>query len=278
MRLDRPIGWWLLLIPGLWGLALGYSQNQDLQKLIILSVLFFMGAILMRGAGCIINDIWDRDLDQKVERTKKRPIASGAISIKNALIFLFALLLLSLLILMQMSLATIVIGLSSIVLVILYPLMKRITFWPQAFLGITFNIGVLMGYAAMTGSLGLEAFILYIAAIFWTLGYDTIYALQDKDDDALAGIKSTALLFGDKVKTFVSAFYAKTTFYIFLVLIFSSSNYLLLLFLLLPVFHFAWQVKTLDLNDQSNALKIFQSNRVTGLLFFIVILAIAAYG
>lgn len=270
MRLDRPVGWWLLLLPGLWGIMLGAGGIKNMTASEWLLVLyFFIGAILMRGAGCIVNDLWDRDLDKQVERTRNRPIASGAISVKQAVIFLLVLCLISFVILLQMTGVTIALGIGSVFLVIAYPLMKRITYWPQLFLGITFNMGALMGYAAVTGQVTLSAILLYAAGIVWTLGYDTIYALQDKDDDVMAGIKSTALLFGKNTKIFIGIFYALFLTAIIFVLYFSSPSMLSYAFIVLPAIHLTWQVTTLKINDQNNALKKFQSNKITGLLILL---------
>ena len=274
MRLDRPVGWWLLLIPSWWGIALGqYHTPQPYEDLLMLGLLFFVGAILMRGAGCIINDLWDRNLDQKVERTKSRPLASGAVTKKQALIFLSVLLTLSFFILIQLSIATITIGMLSMLLVITYPLMKRITWWPQFFLGITFNVGVLMGYAAVTGGLSIEAWILYVAAIFWTLGYDTIYALQDKEDDALIGIKSTARLFGNKVRAWVGVFYTLHIGLFALALLKLNAGLAPFIILALPLIDFFWQLQKLKMPTPENALKIFKSNVITGLVLLVVLIA-----
>jgi len=274
MRLDRPVGWWLLLIPSWWGIAMGqYHFSQPYEEIALLAFLFFIGAILMRGAGCIINDLWDQDLDKQVERTKNRPLASGTITKKHALFFLGILLCFSLLILIQLTPAAILIGVLSVFLIILYPLMKRITWWPQAFLGITFNIGVLIGYASVTGTLSLETWMLYIAAVFWTLGYDTIYALQDKDDDALVGIKSTTRLFGVNVRKWIGIFYALHIFLFSVVLIYFDSTLVPFLILILPTIDFIWQVKKIKDQSAENALKVFKSNVTTGLLLLVVLIS-----
>jgi len=270
MRLDRPVGWWLLLLPGLWGIMLGVDGIKNMTPSEWLLVFyFFIGAILMRGAGCIVNDLWDRDLDKQVERTRNRPIASGQISVKNAVIFLGLLCALSLAILLQMTWITIILGIGSVFLIVAYPLMKRITYWPQLFLGITFNMGALMGFAAVTGTIMLPAICLYVAGILWTMGYDTIYALQDKDDDAMAGIKSTALLFGKKTKLFISIFYALCMTLILTALYISSAPFTAYAFITLPALHLLWQVTTLKPDNQSNALKKFQSNKATGVLILL---------
>ena len=193
-RLERPIGVWLLLIPGLWAIALAGAANTALQ--LKTALLFTLGATVMRAAGCVINDIWDRELDKSVERTATRPLASGQVSVKQASVFLGLLLLVGLLILLQFNKTTLFLGILSIPFIIAYPLMKRITWWPQIFLGLTFNFSALMGWSALTGEISQTATMLYGSGILWTLAYDTIYAHQDKEDDALIGIKSTARLFG----------------------------------------------------------------------------------
>ncbi len=271
MRLDRPIGWWLLLLPSLWGIALAVDNPLNFKMdHLYLMILFFIGAILMRGAGCIINDLWDRDLDKRVVRTQFRPIASGEISIRKAIICLSILLMFSFLILIQLPIITIFLGLFAVVLIITYPLMKRIIWWPQAFLGVTFNFGVLMGFSAVSQSLSIQAFALYIAAIFWTLGYDTIYALQDKEDDALVGIKSTARLFGKNVKKAVQVFYIISFMFLMTTLFLTQASWWAYLLMLLTVFYFARQVQDIDINNPQIALDIFKSNRDLGILIFLV--------
>ena len=204
MRLDKPIGTWLLLLPCWWGVALAAPVVPNLW----LMFLFAVGAVVMRGAGCVINDIYDRKLDRLVERTRTRPLASGELKLWQALLFLALLLLIGLGVLLLFNRATIIVGILSLLLVFTYPLMKRVTWWPQLFLGFTFNWGVLMGGCAVTGTIGFSHILVYIAGVFWTLGYDTIYAHQDKDDDVGAGIKSTALLFGDQSPRWIALFYA----------------------------------------------------------------------
>lgn len=203
-RLDRPIGTWLLLFPGWWSAALAAERWPSLRLL----VLFAIGAVVMRGAGCTINDILDRDIDAEVERTRVRPIPSGQVSVKQALAFLVFQLLLGLAVLVQFNAVSILLGIASLVLVFTYPLMKRITWWPQAFLGLAFNWGALMGWSAETGGLAWPAALLYAGGIAWTLGYDTIYAHQDKEDDARIGVKSTARLFGRSSRLWVGGFHA----------------------------------------------------------------------
>ena len=204
MRLDRPIGTWLLLIPCWWSVALAAPKLPDLWYML----LFAIGAVVMRGAGCVVNDIYDRSLDQQVERTRMRPLASGEVQLWQAIVFLVLLLIIGLGVLLLFNRFAVGLGISSLLLVFIYPLMKRVTWWPQLFLGFTFNWGALMGWAAVTGGIGLPAMLLYLAGIFWTLGYDTIYAYQDRRDDEMIGIKSTARLFGDQPMPSVLLFYA----------------------------------------------------------------------
>jgi 4-hydroxybenzoate polyprenyltransferase len=267
MRLDRGIGTWLLLIPCWWGLALGEPQAGFPNTLYM--ILFAIGAVVMRGAGCVINDLYDRELDAKVERTRTRPLVTGEISVKQAVIFLKILLLIGLGVLLMFNRLTIILALFSMVLVVTYPLMKRITWWPQLFLGLTFNWGALLGWTAVRDNIGLPAIALYCAGVCWTLAYDTIYAHQDKRDDAIAGIKSTALLFGDQSRGWVAAFYALTVFLLGL------SGYSLHLGYAFYVFLFVASVmEMIDLmrwrmNDPESCLKRFRHNRDFGLLIFV---------
>ena len=267
MRLDRPVGWWLLWLPGLWGIMLGANGVQGMYASDVrLMIYFFLGAVMMRGAGCIVNDILDRDLDKQVERTAKRPLAAGVINIAQAVILLACLLFTSFIILLQTSGITIILGILSLVLIGLYPLMKRITWWPQAFLGITFNFGALMGWSAATHDLRLEAVALYVGAFFWTLGYDTIYAHQDKEDDEIVGIKSTARLFGTRSKFWVSIFYLLSLIFIVLACLIAGTGLVTLALLILPAIHFMRQLSYWDMYDPESSLEIFQSNKIFGLL------------
>jgi 4-hydroxybenzoate polyprenyltransferase len=266
MRLDRPIGAWLLFLPGLASIVLASDGLSGLDFNGFLTIILFaIGAILMRGAGCIINDLWDRKLDQQVERTAQRPLASGAISVKTALALLFFLLISSFAILLQFDALTIALGLLSVVFVVVYPYMKRITWWPQAFLGLTFNFGALMGWSAVTGGLAVPALLLYIGGIFWTLGYDTIYAAQDTDDDALIGIRSTALLFGDRSPRMVQRFYFAAIFFWALALS-ASASMIAMALILFPACHMFWQMGRWKHDDRALSLMLFKSNRDTGLL------------
>ncbi|WP_435640937.1 4-hydroxybenzoate octaprenyltransferase [Micavibrio aeruginosavorus] len=263
MRLDRPIGTWLLLLPGWWAIVLAAggvrAMNPYDWKLIIL---FAVGAIVMRGAGCVINDLWDRKLDARVERTAARPLASGAVSVPAACVLLGALLSIGLMILLELNITAILLGVLSVAFIVVYPAMKRITWWPQAFLGLTFNFGALMGWAAVTGAVDMAALYLYAAGFFWTLGYDTIYAHQDKEDDARIGIKSTALFLGEKSRIWIAGFYTLT-----LILLALAIGSVWGFVTLIPAaMHLAWQVKDWDMNDPASSLKFFRSNRDFGLL------------
>ncbi len=267
-RIDRPIGIWLLLLPGWWSVMLasggaGQMSGHDWK----IFFLFGLGAIVMRGAGCVVNDLWDRNLDKKVERTRVRPIASGAVSVKQASGFLIVLLVIGFAILMQMNLLTIFLGIVSLPLIAVYPLMKRFTWWPQAFLGITFNFGALMGWSAVTGEISGAALLLYVGGIFWTLAYDTIYAHQDIEDDALAGIKSTARLFGDKSKDIVITFFGLTY-----VLVSASIGDIGFGLMLPALAHIIWQSRKWNPESTKSSLRIFKSNRDFG---FLILLAMA---
>ncbi len=267
MRLDRPIGWWLLLLPGWWGIVLGGNGFQGMYSFQWrLMILFLIGAIFMRAAGCIVNDLWDRDLDKQVERTKNRPLASGRISILKACAFLFFLIYISFIILLQTSGITIGLGFLSLLLVGTYPYMKRITWWPQAFLGLTFNFSALMGWSAATHDLGLPALFLYIAGFFWTMGYDTIYAHQDKADDQLVGIKSTALLFAERSHGWISVFYTLTMIFLALAAFWSGAGLITLVLLIIPAIHLYRQIQAWDPDDHASSLAIFKANRNFGLL------------
>jgi 4-hydroxybenzoate polyprenyltransferase len=270
MRLDRPIGWWLLLLPGWWAIALasgGLSKMTGWDFYML--ALFLFGAVIMRGAGCVINDLWDRDLDAQVERTRARPLASGQVKIWQAAFFLFILLFLGLLILVQTSALTVWIGFASMIFVIAYPYMKRITWWPQAFLGLTFNFGVPMGWAAVHYDIGIAALLMYAGAFFWTLGYDTIYAHQDREDDHMAGIKSTALLFGERSKKWVGIFYAAAWSLIGLSAFMAGAQVMSLGLLILPGLHMLLQILLWNPDSPASSLRWFKSNRDVGLLFFL---------
>lgn len=276
MRLDRPVGWWLLLLPSWWSIlaAVGGARHMSGYDW-YLFVLFFVGAVVMRGAGCVVNDLWDRDLDARVERTRWRPLASGEVKPWQAVFFLFFLSFIGLVILVQTSSLAIWLGLASMLLVVAYPYMKRITWWPQAFLGITFNMGALIGWAAVKGDLGMIPFLLYAGGFFWTLGYDTIYAHQDKLDDQLIGVRSTALLFGRRSKKWVALFYALCWGCLSTAVFMQGADVLSFGLLFLPLLHFMLQLVTWRMDDPASCLKIFKANRDAGLLF---LLSFAALG
>ncbi|MBN2361462.1 MAG: 4-hydroxybenzoate octaprenyltransferase [Deltaproteobacteria bacterium] len=267
-RWDRPIGTWLLLWPCWWALALAPGW-PDLRLL----ALFAIGAVAMRGAGCVINDLADRDLDARVERTRHRPLASGELTIGQALAFLALQLLVGLLVLLSFNPSTILLGFASLPLVIAYPFMKRITWWPQAFLGLTFNWGALVGWSAVTGDLAAPALTLYVAGFFWTLGYDTIYAHQDKVDDALIGVKSSARWLGDATPRWLWIFYGVALLLIGVAGWLAGMRLGFFLVLVAAGVHLAWQVRTLDLDDVGSCLVRFRSNREFGWLVFLALLA-----
>lgn len=267
MRLDRPIGWWLLLLPSWWGILMASPEITG--QTAFLMGLFWVGAILMRGAGCMVNDLWDRDLDRKVERTASRPIASGQISVEDASIFLVILSLCGLAILFCLPLPAILLGFLSVPLIILYPLMKRYTWWPQAFLGLTFNFGALIGWSAVTGDYSLLSVGLYLACFFWTIGYDTVYAHQDKDDDLKVGIKSTALLFGDKSRACVYGFYIVAMLLFIGIAINSPLSWSGFIMLLLSFAYGGYRLAEWNPDDQESSLRMFRDNRDIGLLITI---------
>ena len=271
-RINKPIGFMLLFWPCSWGLAYGYNYNQDQHIFYIYLLLFFLGSVLMRSAGCIFNDIIDKDFDKKVERTKRRPIASGKITIKKSFLYILTLCFLAFLILIQFNFLTIMLGLGSMLLAFSYPYMKRITYWPQLFLGLTFNWGIILAWAAMNNSISYEIIILYISAIFWTLGYDTIYGVQDIEDDEIIGIKSTAIKFKKNIKLFVSMCYFITIsiiLYIFKTnLGINLSTFFLLMFFLSLII----QIKKFNRNSPLNCLKAFKMNNYSGFFMFLAIL------
>ncbi|MFN8981787.1 MAG: 4-hydroxybenzoate octaprenyltransferase [Alphaproteobacteria bacterium] len=262
MRLDRPIGSWLLFLPGLWAFVM---VAPDWRQGLWLTALFGLGAVLMRGAGCVVNDLWDRDLDRQVERTAGRPLASGALRARHALVFLALVLAAALLILLQLNRAAQVLGVASLVPVVLYPLAKRVTDWPQAVLGVIFSWAAPMGYAAVTGGLDAAAFALWAAGFFWILGYDTIYAHQDREDDALVGIRSTALRLGEKTRPFLILCYGLTMGLLALAGWLAGLAPWYLLGLALPGAMLARQVIQLDIADPALCLRLFKANRDVGL-------------
>ncbi len=273
-RLSKPIGFLLLFWPCAWGLAYAYNTNQNTNLFFYYLVLFFFGSVLMRSAGCIFNDIVDKDIDSQVRRTKQRPIASGKISVEKALIYVLILCVLAFLILIQFNFTTIVLGLSSMILAFSYPFMKRITYWPQLFLGLTFNWGLIMGWTAILDLISIEIILLYISAIFWTLGYDTIYGVQDIVDDEIIGMKSTSIKFKDKIKLFVSATYLVTTILIITVFNNELGLNLFTLFLTLFILSLIYQINIFKKEKPKSCMHAFKMNNFSGLLLFVSILTI----
>ena len=271
-RLDKPIGYMLLFWPCLWGLTIAYNFENGLNLYFFYSVLFFLGSVLMRSAGCIINDIADRNYDKKVLRTKNRPIASGKISIMLGLFYVSLLCSLALLVLLQFNKLTIILALASMPLAFAYPYMKRLTYWPQLFLGITFNYGLLLGWISVQESLNLTPIIFYAGAIFWTLGYDTIYGYQDIKDDEIIGVKSTSIKFKYNPKKFLSLCYVITLISVICIGLTMNFNNYYFLFLILPALHLFFQIKVLNIKDHNICLKTFKSNNILGLIIFINLL------
>jgi 4-hydroxybenzoate polyprenyltransferase len=273
-RLNKPIGFMLLFWPCSWGLAYAYSINQNIDLFIYYLILFFLGSVLMRSAGCIVNDIVDKDFDKKVKRTKTRPIAAGKITIKQAFLYVLILCGLAFLILIQFNLLTILLGMGSMIFAFSYPFMKRITYWPQLFLGITFNWGIVMAWTAINNSISPEIIILYISAIFWTLGYDTIYGAQDMSDDEIIGLKSTSIKFKKNIKFFVSTSYLITIFMILYLFKNSLGANFFSLFLVFFMLSFIYQLLRFKNNYSRNYLEIFRFNNYSGLLLFLSIYSI----
>jgi len=264
-RLDRPIGTWLLLFPCWWGVALAPGP-ADLWTLALYGLLFAVGALVMRGAGCTYNDLVDRDLDARVARTADRPIASGQVSVPRAILFMLVQLGLGLAIVLAFNWFVVGLAVASLALVFTYPLMKRVTWWPQAFLGLTFNWGALMGWAAVHGGLGAAPLALYAGGIAWTLGYDTIYAHQDKEDDALVGIFSTARLFAEGSRPWIAGFYGVAAILFGLAGALAGLGWPYYLLVALAAAQLAWQAARVDLDDPIDCLAKFKSNRLFGWL------------
>ena len=277
-RLDRPIGTWLLLWPCWWSLALvALAEGPRLPDPVLIA-LFGIGAVVMRGAGCTYNDLVDREFDAMVARTRSRPIPSGQVSVRQARIFMVALALTGFAVLIQFNWFAIALGVASLGLVAIYPFMKRVTYWPQLFLGFAFNWGALLGWAAVAGGLDAAPVVLYVAGISWTLGYDTIYAHQDKEDDALIGIKSTALRFGGATKHWLTGFYTLAIAGIAAAGLLAGAGVVFLAGVALGAVHLAWQVATLDADNSDRCLKLFRSNRDFGAIIFAAIVADAMVG
>ena len=273
-RLNKPIGIMLLFWPCLWGLTLGYYFNSETTIYLKYIILFFLGSILMRSAGCIVNDIVDKDFDKKVERTKNRPIASGKISLLESFIYIILFCLVALLLLLQFNKLTIILGMGSIILAFSYPFMKRITYWPQLFLGLTFNWGIIMGWTALTNNISIEPFLLYMSAIFWTLGYDTIYGLQDIKDDEIIGVKSTSIKFKNNPKVFVASCYSLCVLFILIMFLMMETNKYFL-FLSIPfITSLFYQIVLFDIKNPRSCLTAFKFNNFSGFLIFIFIFLI----
>ncbi|WP_246164426.1 4-hydroxybenzoate octaprenyltransferase [Blastochloris sulfoviridis] len=270
-RIERPIGWWLLLLPCWWSAALAAIAGGAAYPNPWHLVLFLIGAIAMRGAGCTWNDILDRDIDLKVERTRQRPLASGQIRTRAAAAFLLGLGLIGFAVLVQFNGFTIVLGLISMLVVAIYPLMKRITWWPQAFLGLAFSWGALMGWAGAFGRLDLPPLLLYAGAIAWVIGYDTIYAHQDREDDELVGVKSTARLFGTRSREALIALYGAAAVLIGAAVVLAGGHAIALIGVAAFAGHLAWQIRRLDIADPALCLRLFKSNREAGLILFLAL-------
>ena len=270
-RLNSPTGFMLLFWPCAWGLTLAFYFNSETDLYIKYLILFFLGSILMRTAGSIFNDIVDKDFDKKVERTKERPIASGKISTFNAFLYVILFCLIALVILLQFNVLTIVLGASSMILAFSYPFMKRITYWPQLFLGLTFNWGIILGWTSITNDVSIEPIILYLAARFWTLGYDTIYGLQDINDDEIIGIKSTSIKFKNNVKVFVGICYALFIFFLLFLGTMLRINIYYFIFSLFFILSLIYQMIIFQSNNSESCLRAFKFNNITGILIFLFI-------
>jgi 4-hydroxybenzoate polyprenyltransferase len=272
-RLDRPIGSWLLLMPCWWSAALAAGVAHSVGQLPRIAALFFVGAFVMRGAGCTWNDITDRDLDARVERTRSRPIPAGQVSVRQATAFLVLQALIGLAVLLQFNRFAVVTGIASLIIVAIYPFMKRITWWPQVVLGLAFSWGALMGFAVTVGRIDTAALALYAGSIAWVIGYDTIYAHQDTEDDALIGIKSTARLFGPRTGAALMVFYGLAVVLIGLAMALAGAGWLAWIGLAAFAIHLVWQIRRLQIGDPGLCLRIFKSNRDAGLLLFAGLLA-----
>ena len=273
-RLNKPIGFMLLFWPCSWGLSYAYNFNQDTKLFIYYLTLFFLGSVLMRSAGCIVNDIVDKDFDKKVERTKNRPLASNKISVYRSLSYVCVICSLAFLILIQFNFLTIYLGLGSMILAFSYPFMKRITYWPQLFLGLTFNWGIIMAWSAMNNTINIDILLLYLSAIFWTLGYDTIYGAQDMFDDEIIGLKSTSIKFKKNIKLFLGFCYLSTS----LIILYLMKSFIGLnissIFLIIFLLSLIYQVIILKQNNEHSCLSMFKLNNFSGLLLFLSILTV----
>ena len=272
-RLKKPIGFMLLFWPCLWGITIAYDFSNNTYTFFKYCFLFLCGSVLMRSAGCIVNDIVDKDFDSKVERTKGRPIASGKISVRLGIVYSAILCLIALIVLLQFNTLTIILAMCSMPLAFAYPFMKRITYWPQLFLGITFNYGIVLGWTSVNESLNFAIIILYIGAIFWTLGYDTIYGFQDIKDDEIIGVKSTSIKFKYNAKLFLSLCYSIFILCLLIVGNYMNLNYLFFVFLIFPILHLIFvQINKFDKLDGNICLKIFKSNNLFGFIVFLNLL------
>ena len=270
-RLNKPIGFMLLFWPCSWGLIYAYNFNHNINLLIYYLILFFLGSVFMRSAGCIFNDIVDKDFDRKVERTKQRPITSGKVSVKLALLYTSILCLAAFLILIQFNIFTIFLGMFSMLLAFSYPFMKRITYWPQLFLGLTFNWGIIMAWTAMNLDISFEIILLYVAAIFWTLGYDTIYGAQDMSDDEIIGLKSTSIKFKKDLKIFITSCYLISSIIIIFLFRENINFNLLTIFLSLFVLSLFYQIFKFKTEDAKTCLEAFKFNNISGFLLSLTI-------
>ena len=269
-RLKKPIGFMLLFWPCAWGLTVAYNFSGEKITYFFYLFLFFAGAVLMRSAGCIINDIADKEYDKKVSRTKNRPIANGNVSVKRGFFYSSILCLIALIILLQFNNFTIFLALGSMPLAFTYPLMKRYTYWPQLFLGITFNYGLILGWTSITNEINLIPILFYLGAIFWTLGFDTIYGFQDINDDEIIGLKSTSIKFKENSKLFISLCYSIFLISLFLIGLKMNFNYLYYIFIVITGFHlFFFQIYRLKIDRSSDCLKIFKSNNSLGVIVFL---------
>ena len=272
-RLKRPIGYMLLFWPCSWGLTLGYDFSKNLEIYFLYLLLFFMGSVFMRSAGCIVNDIIDKEYDKKVFRTRNRPLASEKISVKIGLLYSLILCLIAFIVLINFNNLTIILAICSMPLAFTYPFMKRFTYWPQLFLGITFNFGAILGWTAINGQINLIPIILYFGAIFWTLGYDTIYGYQDINDDEIIGIKSTSIKFKEYPKKFLLMAYSIFLISLIIVGLLMQFSYIFFILLLIVVYNlFFYQIYNFNKNDTFKCLKIFKNNNLLGLMIYFNIL------
>ena len=270
IRLKKPIGFLLLFWPCAWGLTLAYDFSNDLNNYFFYLSLFFLGSVLMRSAGCIVNDISDKEFDKKVERTKSRPIAANKVSVKLAIFYTVILCSLAFLVLINFNNLTIILALGSMPLAFTYPLMKRFTHWPQLFLGITFNYGLILGWTSVTSEVSIAPIILYLGAIFWTLGYDTIYGFQDIKDDEIIGVKSTSIKFKNNPKKFLLICYSILILSILITGLLMNFNLLFFISLIMPILYlFLYQIQKFNSEDKENCLRIFRSNNLFGVLVLI---------